>query len=357
MPSSFRKGETMGNIVEVPESGPRSRSGLARGVFPALAAALAILVCWAPPAASFEHVKIGDAIPAFSLADTAGGTVSSGDLGGKAAVIVFFRKGPSTAKALKRIERSYQASKDKAVGYYGLYLGKGGAEGAKALAGEGGATFPILVGTEEVYGAFGVKALPATAFFDKGGKLVHEINLAPFDLEQEASEYVLVALGEKTAQEAEMILRPQEAAALSEEEMKAQKVYGVAMLLMDRGHREKAVVKLREVLELDPGFCDAHIQLGHVYLEEGQVEDAIGEFTYVIKCDPNSNDAKLGLGMAHAKKGEADKAMEYFQSALQLNPRPERVYYEVGKVYEGKGELDKAVENYKLALKRLLGGH
>jgi tetratricopeptide (TPR) repeat protein len=347
----------MGSILDIRESGFGPGSGVGRGFLPAAAALLAVMLCLPPIAASFENVKKGDTIPAFSLSDTAGGTVSSGDLGGKAAVIVFFRKGPSTAKALKRIERSYQASKDKAVGYYGLYLGKGGAEGAKALAGEGGATFPILVGNQEVYGAFGVKALPATAFFDKEGKLVHEINLAPFDLEQEASEYVLVALGEKTAQEAEMILRPQEAAPLSAEELKAQKVYGIATLLMDRGHREKAVAKLREVLELDPGFCDAHIQLGHVYLEDGQVEDAIGEFSYVIKCDPNSNDAKLGLGMAHAKKGEADKAMEYFQSALQLNPRPERVYYEVGKVYEGKGDLDKAVENYKLALKRLLGGH
>jgi tetratricopeptide (TPR) repeat protein len=211
------------------------------------------------------------------------------------------------------------------------------------------------MGTEEVYGAFGVKALPSTGFFDKAGVLVHEVNLAPFDLEDEANQYILVALGEQTAQEAEMILRPQEAAELSADEMKAQKLYGVAMVLMDRGMKAKAVAKLKEILELDPGFCDAHIQLGHVFLEEDKVEDAIGEFSYVIKCDPNSNDAKLGLGMAYAKKGEYDKAMEYFQSALKLNPMPERVYYEMGKVHESKGELEKAVENYKLALARLLG--
>ena len=345
----------MGSTAKVRSSGDPLKCGMGKGLLLPATVLLAALLCLPPPAGAFGNVKVGDAIPAFSLQDTAGGTVSSGDLAGKAVVIVFFRKGPSTAKALKRIERSFQANKEKAVGYYGIYLGKEGAAAGKALAEEGGATFPVLVGTEEVYGAFGIKALPSTAFFDTGGKLVHEVNLAPFDLEQEASEYVLVALGEKTAQEAEMTLRPQEAAPLSAEETKAQKLYGVAMLLMDRGHREKAVAKLKEILELDPGFCDAHIQLGHVFLDDGQVEDAIGEFSYVIKCDPNSNDAKLGLGMAYAKKGENDKAMEYFQSAMQLNPQPERVYYEVGKVHEAKGELDKAVENYKLALKRLLG--
>ncbi len=313
-----------------------------------------------PPAAGasgFGNVNIGDAIPAFSLEDTAGAAVGSADFSGKAQVIVFFRKGPSTAKALKRIERSYQANKDRNAVYLGIYLGKGGADGARALAEEGGATFPVLVGNEEVYGAFGVKALPATAFVDPKGVLVHVINLAPFDLEQEASEYLLVALGEKSAEEAEMILRPQEAAALSAEETKARKFYGVAMVLMDRGMKEKAVAKLKQVLDLDPGLCDAHIQLGHVFLDDGQVEDAIGEFSYVIKCDPNSNDAKLGLGMAHAMKGEDAKAMEYLQSALMLNPHPERVYYEMGKVHEKKGELEKAVENYKLALARLLGSH
>jgi tetratricopeptide (TPR) repeat protein len=351
-----RKGGTMCSIAK--SQGYGRPFGLSAGA--ACAAAHVLLACFflfTATAGAFGSLKTGDAMPAFSLQDVSGATVSSGDMEGSAQVIVFFRMGPSTAKALKRLERSYQVNKDRAVGFTGIYLGKGSADDAKALADEGGVTFPILMGTEEVYAAFGVKALPATGFFDKAGILVHHVNLAPFDLEDEANQYVLVALGEKTAQEAEMILRPQEAAPLSAEETKAQKVYGVAMVLMDRGMKEKAVAKLKEVLELDPGFCDAHIQLGHVYLDEDKVEDAIGEFTYVIKCDPNSNDAKLGLGMAHAKKGEADKAMEYLQSALKLNPRPERVYYEIGKVHEGQGELEKAVENYKLALTQLLGQH
>ena len=351
----FGKGGTMCSIAKFARPGRRTR-GFAGAAFPA-AIVFAALFLLPAAAGAFGAVKVGDIMPSFSVQDVSGKTVSSGDLEGKAQVVIFFRKGPSTAKAIKRLERSYQANKDRSVGFAGIYLGKGSADDAKALADEGGATFPILVGGEEIYAAFGVKALPSTGFFDKAGVLVHEVNLAPFDLEDEANQYVLVALGEQTVQEAEMILRPQEAAPLSADETKAQKVYGVAVVLMDRGMTEKGVAKLKEVLELDPGFCDAHIQLGHVYLDEDKVEDAIGEFTYVIKCDPNSNDAKLGLGMAYAKKGETDKAMEYLQSALKLNPRPERVYYEIGKVHEGKGDLGKAVENYKLALAQLLGQH
>lgn len=331
----------------------KEAGGTARAVTAVVSAAM--LFFFTPAAGAFEKVKVGEKIPEFSLSDTSGNTVSSADLAGKAQVIVFFRKGPNTRNALKRIERSHQANQGKEVLYLGLYLGKGSADDAKAMAEEGGVSFPILMGTKETYSAFGVKALPTTAFVDKEGVLIHEVHLAPFDLEQEANEYILVALGEKTKEEAEMTLRPQEAQALSEEERQAKKLYGLAMVLMERGMKEKAVDKLKKILELDPGFCEAHILLGNTYLEDDQIEDAIGEFTYVIKCDPNSNDAKLGLGMAYAKKEELEKAVEYFQGALKLNPKPERVYYELGKVYEKKGDLAQAVESYKLALQRLLG--
>jgi tetratricopeptide (TPR) repeat protein len=325
----------------------------------ALPALIALLAAWAfaPPAAAFEKVKSGDKLPAFTLADTGGAEVKTADLAGKAQVIVFFKEGPNTAHALKRIGRAWAAVKDKGVVFLGVYFGKGKPEEAKALAEPEGAGFPILMGNEELYGSLGVKALPTTVWVDKGGVMIHEVNLAPFDLEQETSEYALVALGEKKKEEAEAALRPQEAAPATSEEKEAKKMYGLAMVLMERGMKDKAVAKLQEILKVDPGFCDAHILLGHTYLEDGKVDEAIAEFNYVIKCDPTSNDAKLGLGMAHAAKGETDKAIEYFQAALKLNPKPEKVHYEMGKAYEKKGDLNQAVESYKLALQRLFGNH
>jgi len=321
----------------------------------ALAGALALALALAPAAEAFEKVKVGDKMASFALKDTAGAEVKSEDAAGKAQVIILFKEGVNTAHALKRIGRSWAATKDKGVVYLGIYLGKGKPEEAKALAEPEGAAFPILMGNDDLYGALGIKALPTTVWIDKAGVVIHEVNLAPFQLEQEASEYALVALGEKKAEDAELALRPQEGPPASAEEKEAKKMYGLAMVLMERGLKDKAVAKLQEILKIDPGFCDAHILLGHTFLDDNKVDEAITEFTYVIKCDPTSNDAKVGLGMAHAKKGDTDKALEYFQAALKLNPKPEKVYYEMGKAYEKKGDLEKAVESYKLALKRLFG--
>lgn len=315
-------------------------------------ALLAGLTLAAAPAAAFEKVKLGDKFPPTTLKDTAGAEVKIEP--GPARVLILFKEGASTENALKRVGKSWAATKEKGVLYHGIYLGKDKPEAAKALA-PADAGFPILMGTEELYGALGVKALPTTVWIDKAGTIVHEVNLAPFDLEIETSEYALVALGEKKAEDAELAIRPQEGPVASAEEKEAKKMYGLAMVLMERGMKDKAVAKLQEILKIDPGFCDAHILLGHVYLEDGKIDEAVKEFEYVMKCDPTSNDAKVGLGMAHAKKGETDKAIEYFQAALKLNPKPEKVYYEMGKAYEKKGDLALAVENYKLALKRLFG--
>ena len=332
----------------------RAAAATRRTLLPAaLALAGALVLTHAASAEAFEKVKVGDKMPAFTLKDTGGADVAL--TAGSAHVIVFFKEGQNTANAFKRVGKSWAEMKEKGVVYLGVYFGKGTPEAAKALAEPEGAGFPVLMGTEEFYGSLGVKALPTTVWLDKAGTVIHEVNLAPFQLEQEASEYALVALGEKKAEDAELALRPQEGPAPSAEEKEAKKMYGLAMILMERGMKDKAVAKLQEILKVDPGFCDAHILLGHVYLEDGKVDDAVKEFEYVIKCDPTSNDAKVGLGMAHAKKGETDKALEYFQSALKLNPKPEKVYYEMGRAYETKGDLTKAVESYKLALTRLFG--
>jgi len=315
--------------------------------FLALAAALLL----AQPAQAFSKVKTGDKMPAFSLKDTAG--AAGGFAVGQAHVMVFFKEGPSTANAFKRVGKSWAAMKDKGVVYLGVYFGKGEPDAAKALA--EGAGFPILMGTEELYGTLGVVAMPEVIWVDKAGVLIHEENQIAFDLELITNEYAQVALGEKSAEDAELVIRPQEGPTASAEEKEAKKMYGLAMILMERGMKEKAVEKLQQILKLDPGFCDAHILLGHTFLDDDKIDEAIAEFTYVIKCDPNSNDAKVGLGMAHAKKGETDKALEYFLAALKLNPKPEKVYYEMGRAYEKKGDLAQAIESYKHALARIFG--
>ena len=95
-------------------------------------AARAAVVALAFPAHGFNKVKTGDKMPAFTLKDTAG--ADAGFAPGQAHVMVFFKEGPNTANAFKRVGKSWAAMKDKGVVYLGVYFGKGKPEDAKALA-------------------------------------------------------------------------------------------------------------------------------------------------------------------------------------------------------------------------------
>jgi tetratricopeptide (TPR) repeat protein len=206
---------------------------------------------------------------------------------------------------------------------------------------------------KKLYGDVGVAVTPAIAIVGKDGKLLKEQPYVPLlagILEVE----VKVALGKMTREEADLSLKPEETPQVSAEEKEADKVYNLGLVLLERGMRDKAIEKFKQVLTIDPTYCKVRLQLGHLYLQDNKTDDAKAEFEYVLKCDPQSHEAKVGMGTVYGNQGDYDKAIELLESSLLLNPKVELAHYELGKVYEKKGQLDKAVENYKKALDRLL---
>ena len=133
-------------------------------------------------------------------------------------------------------------------------------------------------------------------------------------------------------------------------------MYGLAMVLMERGMKDKAVAKLQEILKLDPGFCDAHPSCS------GTPSSTTARSTRRSPNSPTSSSAtrpattpRSASAWRTRKKAIRTRRSKYFQSALKLNPKPEKVYYEMGKAYEKKGDLAQAIESYKHALTRLFG--
>jgi len=329
-----------------------------RGCRPWLRTALALTLFMAflqQPSASeaFRNVKEGDAVPAFSLPDLSGTAFNLADLAGKPKLIFVFSGNDRSKKVLNLAEPLYQKYKGDGLEVIAVYSSSDEAE-AKSMAGESGATFPVLLDLKkEVYGQMGIFVTPVIAFVDGENKLAKEQGYIPL-LEGILDIETRVLLGQLSREEADLALRPEEAPQASDEEKEAQKTYNLGLILLDRGMKDKAVEKFKKVLEIDPAFCEVRLQLGHIYLADDKADEAREQFTYVLKCDPRSHEAKVGMGTVYARSGELDKAVEILESSLMLNPRPELAYYELGKVHEEKGDLDKAVESYKKAIDRLL---
>lgn len=125
-------------------------------------------------------------------------------------------------------------------------------------------------------------------------------------------------------------------------------------VLLQAGDPEAALARLREAVQLDPSFPEAHYNLANVLLQSGQPAaalthyeaalqartgdaeirsnyanalmelgrqaDAIRELELVVHALPNSAEAHNNLGVALALAGRPAEARGYFQRAVELAP-------------------------------------
>ena len=60
----------------------------------------------------------------------------------------------------------------------------------------------------------------------------------------------------------------------------------------------RAGKEYREALRIDPGYANAHNNLGNVLLAQGKHEEAIREFREVVRLQPDSEVARKNLEAA-----------------------------------------------------------
>jgi tetratricopeptide (TPR) repeat protein len=318
-----------------------------------LAVLAAALLVAAPAAQAFRNVPPGSQVPSFTLTEVGGAQKSLADFAGKGKIMVFFSGNDRSKKVMQILDPLYQKYKGDGLEVIAIYTGSDKAE-AKAIAEASKATFSVFNDPDkQAYGDYGVAVTPVMALVDKTDKLLKEQAYVPL-LEGILETEIKVILGKMSREDADLSLKPEEAKPVSEAEKEADKIYSMGLVLLERGMKDKAMEKFKQVLTVDPAFCKVRLQLGHLYIDDGKIDEAKAEFEYVLKCDPGSHEAKVGLGTVLGQKGEFDKAIEMLDSSLQLNPRVELAYYELGRVYEKKGVLDKAVDYYRKALDKLL---
>lgn len=80
----------------------------------------------------------------------------------------------------------------------------------------------------------------------------------------------------------------------------------------------------REVLRLQPGFAEAHMNLGLAYQLENRVPEAMTEFRRALKLKPSLVGANFFLGVDYCNTGKGAEALPYLRAAEQEDAkRPE----------------------------------
>ena len=118
----------------------------------------------------------------------------------------------------------------------------------------------------------------------------------------------------------------------------------------------QAVDQYRKVLDLTPGWVDAHINLGVALYQLGRSEEARAEFLAAVQLDPLNGISRYNLGCVLEEQGEIDEAVEHLRRAARALPAHADVHFNLALAYEKRGERRQAREEWMLYLRHAPNG-
>ncbi len=140
---------------------------------------------------------------------------------------------------------------------------------------------------------------------------------------------------------------------IEEFSQKVSKVYFLYLKgreLCYQGRFQEAIEILKEVINANPEFVEAHLLLGEIYALLGRIDEKIGEWMKVLSIDPDNFEAHLNLGIAYSQKGLYDTGIEEIRKAISIRPNDASAYDNLGVTYERVGLPDTAIIYHKKAI-------
>ncbi len=117
-----------------------------------------------------------------------------------------------------------------------------------------------------------------------------------------------------------------------------------------QGQWDQAERCCRKAISADPGFSEAHVNLGVVLEAKGQLDAAIASYQEALLIKPQA-EIHLNIGIALNTLGKRAEAIGHFRDALRLKPDDAETHLNLGTALEAQGELTEAEACYREALR------
>jgi DNA-binding transcriptional MerR regulator len=100
---------------------------------------------------------------------------------------------------------------------------------------------------------------------------------------------------------------------------------------------DAAIQAYQRALELDPGFADAHCNLGSVFFNQGRRDEARICFERAVEHAPRHLEAHLNLGTLAEEQSADERALRHYRAALESDPLFPDVHVSLALLYEKLG--------------------
>jgi tetratricopeptide (TPR) repeat protein len=137
------------------------------------------------------------------------------------------------------------------------------------------------------------------------------------------------------------------------EEMDADSWYDLAWDL-EAVSLTEAAEAYRKVLALEPGYCEARVNLGRLLHEADDLAGAEAEYRRALECDPASALASYNLGVALEDQGRRDEAVTAYDRAVLLDASLAEAHFNLARLREQQGDPRGALRHLS-EYRRLMG--
>jgi len=114
------------------------------------------------------------------------------------------------------------------------------------------------------------------------------------------------------------------------------------------GNLTGAIEAYQQAIQLEPGFADVYLSLGHAYLRLKKPQDAIKAFKESIRLKPEMEEAHYGLGLEYFRAGNMKEASQAFKKAVRVRPNMAKAHYGLALTYQEMGKQDLVLEEYRI---------
>ena len=98
----------------------------------------------------------------------------------------------------------------------------------------------------------------------------------------------------------------------------------------EKGDFARAEKYYKKCLKSQPGWAEAHLNLGACYKETGRLRDALREFKIALVLQPNWSLPNNNIGLIYHNWNQEDIASEYFRTAIKLDPSYGDAHWNLG---------------------------
>ena len=125
----------------------------------------------------------------------------------------------------------------------------------------------------------------------------------------------------------------------------------LGLALKQQGDLDGAISSFRQALRLDPDAPGVHNNLGLVLKDQGKPEEAEASFRQALRLLADAFEVHNNLGTLLKEQGRADEAETSLRRVVRLRPDLPEAHNNLGLVLLERGKIEEAEESFRLALR------